>query len=356
MSNDTSSPVIDEIAAAIDDLRAAFQLDPRTSVFDVRVLDRGGDTMLVGAVSTPGIAAALRRRIATLSGGPDVIDRIVEIPERGVEPGPVGLVTAAIAPMLAGPVISESHISQVLLGHTVTVLREEERWLQCRAADGYIGWIHRGYLRRVEKDTALAWENEAGSELHLSLGSRVLDERGTPLAHLPWGARVAVRAESAILPDGRTGILAGESVPLRHLETRFPPRGDSVVSTARAWHGSPYLWGGTTPAGVDCSGLAQAVYRTHGIMIPRDSDQQAVAGTALPIEDLDEMRPGDLLFFAESEAGISHVAISVGGSRIIHSALGRGGVAENDLRGELDYEVELRSLLVAARRFIETAA
>src|SRR5690606_14967403 len=123
---------------------------------------------------------------------------------------------------------------------------------------------------------------------------------------------------------------------------------------ALRWLGSPYLWGGITPAGVDCSGLTQSVFRIHGIPLPRDSDQQAGMGEPLPIDTPDSLHPGDLLFFEERRGRISHVAISMGGFRIVHSAVGNGGVARNDLASGSAYEKELRSILVAARRITAT--
>jgi cell wall-associated NlpC family hydrolase len=104
---------------------------------------------------------------------------------------------------------------------------------------------------------------------------------------------------------------------------------------------------------VDCSGLVQAVYRTHGVELPRDSDQQAAVGAELePREDFSTLRAGDLLFFAEQRNRISHVAISAGGSRILHSALGNGGVRFNDLLGDSPYERELLTLLVRTTRVL----
>ncbi len=156
------------------------------------------------------------------------------------------------------------------------------------------------------------------------------------------------------LPDGRHGELGtGELVEADRLADRFPPRGESVVRTARRWTGTPYIWGGVTPAGADCSGFVQSVLWMHGVALPRDSDQQARVGSeADPGADFGTLRAGDLLYFSERPARITHVAISLGGSRIIHSALSNGGVAENDLLGELEAERLLLPLFTGARRVL----
>src|SRR5690606_11637370 len=117
--------------------------------------------------------------------------------------------------------------------------------------------------------------------------------------------------------------------------------------------GAPYLWGGVTLNGVDCSGFTQAVMWMHGIALPRDSDLQERTGTGVSLGlDLDELRPGDLLFFAEKGARVSHVAISLGGPLIIHSALGNGGVHSNDLTGDDPLERKLAEMFVSARRLL----
>ena len=86
---------------------------------------------------------------------------------------------------------------------------------------------------------------------------------------------------------------------------------------------------------------------------PRDSDQQERVGEPIELDaELENLRTGDLLYFAEHDDRVSHVAISMGGGRIVHSALGNGGVRTNDLDGATGYERELRSLLRSARRVI----
>lgn len=345
--------MIGQLHDLIARVRAEFAPDLRTTIFDVDIARDGESVILTGAVSSPAAIEALHVLLAELDVGLAVRDEIVRIPDLGVTRQPHAIVTAALAPMLAGPMISDPHLSHVPLGNRLLVLREHGRWLQCSSTDGYLGWVHRGYVRRFDETTARAWELGVDSEPCLVLSAEVSMSDDDVAVRLPWGARVGVRENTAVLPDGRTGTLSGEIVMIRDLPRRFPAVGGAIVRTARRWAGAPYLWGGTTPWGVDCSGFVQAVFRTHGIELPRDSDQQAAAGIELPFQnDLENLRPGDLLFFAEVADRISHVAISMGGSAILHSAVGNGGVSENDLNAATGYERELRSLLVGARRII----
>jgi len=344
--------LIDRVYDIIEEVRAEFAPDPRTTVFEVDVVNQDSGWILFGAISSPAAAEAISARIGQLENAGGIQDSVVRLPHLDGNP-PHAIVTAPLAPLLAGPLVSESHLSQVPLGHRVLVLREHGRWLQCRCTDGYLGWIHRGYLIRVGESEARSWEIGAGAPVHMSLGGDVVSEDGEVQARLPWGARLWVKAGRATLPGGGQGRMRGASVPLAEMSVHFPATGDAIVRTLRRWSGAPYLWGGTTPWGVDCSGLVQAVFRTHGVELPRDSDQQASVGEVVdPGAEFQSLRPGDLLFFAEQRDRISHVAIALGGSLIFHSSLGNGGVRGNDLLGDSPYERELRSLLVRTTRVV----
>ena len=105
-----------------------------------------------------------------------------------------------------------------------------------------------------------------------------------------------------------------------------------VLNTADQYVGVKYVWGGSTPKGFDCSGFTKYVFAKNGVGIPRTSREQARIGDGVPI-DFGEMRPGDLLLFAEPGEAVSHVAIYVGSGRIIHASSAMGGVNYLDLDG-----------------------
>ena len=93
----------------------------------------------------------------------------------------------------------------------------------------------------------------------------------------------------------------------------------SLAATGLKFLGVPYLWGGTTPKGFDCSGLVQRIYRLHGILLPRDSDQQAKFGEPKHVGRPELLETGDLLFFGKSETQITHVAIYLSVNRFLHA-------------------------------------
>jgi cell wall-associated NlpC family hydrolase len=346
---------VEHAAAMVERVRAELAPDPRLAVFEVSLEVReGGVLALVGATSEPAAAEALHRLVAGTHGWRAVADEVARLPEAQAGEAVHALVTAAVAPMLAGPRIGETQVSQAVLGTRMMVLRRSGRWLQCRAADGYIGWVHAGYLGLVDEAAARAWELGTGGEPWISLGAELKGVDGETVVRLPWGARVLREHDgTACTPDGKRGLPAGELVPAAVRAVAFPADGAAVCATAARWMGVPYLWGGITHGGVDCSGLVQSVYRLHGVSLPRDADLQSRAGTAVdPGAAFEKLLPGDLLFFTEDPGRVTHVTLSTGGSRIIHSSLGNGGVARNDLNGRRNYEKELARLFVGARRVL----
>jgi len=201
-----------------------------------------------------------------------------------------------------------------------------------RGRDHYEGWMHRGYLNA---------DGDGANRTRLSLGCVVTGD-ATRRA-LPLGAYLA--------PDDH--IVSGETIDVADRAHHFPRDASAVTRTARRYfEGTSYLWGGVTPWGADCSGLVQSSFALHGVQLPRDAWQQASAGEPGDVNPLDA-REGDLLFFSDpGDRRISHVAISLGHSAIVHLALGRGGFGLEQLDSDDVYVRTLLERFACARRVL----
>lgn len=159
------------------------------------------------------------------------------------------------------------------------------------------------------------------------------------------------------MPDGDTGYIPGEFCEeleewLATIDTNGDPlamHGD-LLESAQYYLGTPYLWGGKTVYGADCSGFVQNVFKLHGVDVPRDANQQIAQGKELDISNLENLQPCDLLFFAESPGKISHVGIYVGEGIYIH--LSHFGRLNNLYEGEEGYDDYRKKTFVAARRLL----
>jgi hypothetical protein len=241
------------------------------------------------------------------------------------------VVVAPVAPMLAEPHVSSGQVSQQLARHVVSIIEDQGDWLLVRGSDEYEGWMHRGYLARgpIAED----------SDPVVSLGC-VVRSRDGMLRALPLRAVLA--------PGDR--IESGDAVPTTALRERFPTVAEAIGRSAvDLFVGTSYQWGGVTPWGADCSGLVQSVFALHGVRLPRDAWQQARAGRDAG-RDILAARAADLLFFSDRpDAHVTHVAIALGESHIVHLALGRGGYAVERLEASDAYVAKLKSRFLFAR-------
>jgi gamma-D-glutamyl-L-lysine dipeptidyl-peptidase len=235
------------------------------------------------------------------------------------------VVLPPVVNMFERPDASSPVVSQATLGTLVGVLDAERGYDLVETPDLYRGWIRSAALRWQapravpHPPPGVAWRvrNFMGQ---IYPGRDVT--AASPIAVAPLLAIVEVIEDRpewkrVRLPDGRRGWMQdGDLEPVRRPRAPVPLDGVAVAATALRFLGLPYLWGGTTPFGLDCSGLAQLVYRVHGHMLPRDADQQH-AHAALRAVDRADLCPGDLVFFGPDPTSITHVGIMLDGETFV---------------------------------------
>jgi hypothetical protein len=243
-------------------------------------------------------------------------------------------------------------LTQVTNGVELEVLKIQGEWCDVRQNDGYEGWAYAQYLappapwfKPTHLVSALSMTLHQLAEPHAELVSRV--PIGTAVmigARRGDWVRIDLVGEALQGGWGRTEDLRPiTSLPFECSEAR-----EQIVADARRMIGVYYVWGGNSAAGVDCSGLAQLCHKLSGFGLPRDARLQFPVGMVIT----GEPQPGDLLFFCgeTSRDRITHVGISLGGRRMIHSSRSRNGVYEDDL--DAPRNASLRERLVGARSFL----
>ncbi len=221
-----------------------------------------------------------------------------------------GIAYLSIVPIRKEASHKSEMVSQLLFGETYEVIQENSNWLLIRCSyDNYEGWIDSNQHREInEKEFLNIMENASGVALEL-VNSAASGYHSIPIvagSNLPFfdGMNFKIGKEKFIyngqaIQNEAKNIALFERVAMRYLN-------------------APYLWGGRSPFGIDCSGFTQVVYKFTGIKLLRDAYQQAEQGSV--INFIEETQPGDLAFFSNEAGTIIHVGIILKDQRIIHSS------------------------------------
>jgi gamma-D-glutamyl-L-lysine dipeptidyl-peptidase len=248
-----------------------------------------------------------------------------------------GVSDLSLVPVRKEPSERSEMVTQALFGEHYKILEQIEGWVKIKISfDGYEGWISHRAMNIVPQEYYNLLENSTPAILQ-NLICRVRKISDNSLFYIVAGSVLP-----SYNPAEKTIQLSGQLFKIEDdIIVSGTPKNvrDKIVTDAHRFVHSPYLWGGRSAFGVDCSGLTQTVFRLSNINLPRDAHDQALKGTL--VGSIDKARPGDLAFFGNKEGKIIHTGIIAGNGFIIHST-GRVRIDKIDQIGIIDQETKGR--------------
>lgn len=319
---------MDEI---INNVKMKFAPDKRTTIFNIKVENADGKNFLRGETNLLNAKDELMNELS--KNNFQVVDEVSLLPEKELGEKIFGVVNLSVANLRSEPNHPAELSTQALLGTVVNLYKKKGGWYLIQTPDNYLGWVD---------DDAIFLMNQKELSDFLSHEKIIVtvpfdvvyanDKRSSVVSDVVIGNILTVNnigkeEYSVQLPDGRSGYISSSSAKtLSSWNATLKYNSNGILSTAKAFMGIPYLWGGTSCKGFDCSGFTKTVFFMNGFILPRDASQQVFSGVEIDTkENFNLLKDGDLLFFGEKatenkKERITHVGIYIGDTEFIHAA------------------------------------
>lgn len=331
--NDTSNSVSD-LETIHANLKQQFAPDKRVELFDIQFKNENNILVLKGETTTKAafdvLIDSLQRRKISFK------NEVRILPDSAVGDRKYALGNNSVINIRTNPRHSSELGTQGLLGMELKVLDRKGSWYRVQTPDKYISWVDGGGIERMTPEKLQNW-NKKDKLIYTENSGYVYEQKNTKstrVSDIAFGGILAIKKEhdsffEAEYPDGRIGFVKKDEAVLYNAWLKNNPSNATFIEeTAKTMLGVPYLWGGTSPKGNDCSGFTKTVYLMNGFVIPRDASQQMDAGKTVD-ENLkfEGLEKGDLMFFGTpakngKKMRVTHVGIWLGNDKgeFIHSA------------------------------------
>lgn len=330
-TNKEETSVENEVDPLISEVREEFAPDSRVALFDVEANEDGESYVLKGESNMPEAVSALKQKLDAQKIS--YKDSIALLPSADLEGKTEGVVQISVANLRSKPSHSSELVTQATLGTPLKVYKKDGGWYYVQTPDGYLAWVDYGGVTPVTSQELDTWK-AADKVIYLEpygFSYSQPDKDSQAVTDLVAGNILEVKGEQngfyeVKYPNNKIAFVdKAAAQPYREWVASLEPTGENLIKTARQMMGVPYLWGGTSPKGVDCSGYTKTIFFLNGMVLPRDASQQIVAGEEVDsTKNFENLQPGDLLYFGRKATDttserIIHVGMWIGDNKFIHS-------------------------------------
>ena len=357
-SETNENSLVSELRDSIASVKSHYAPDTRNTLWKVSIVNKKETISVMAEVESRQAEQALLKLKTKF---PSVHFQVKVLPDGSLKP--FALINNSVSGIRKKTTRASEMLSQALLGTPVKVFKKKGEWYYVQTPNQYLGWVNKGDL--VLFDTAELQKYDAGKKIvfnrQCGFSYSQPDVKSLVVSDLVVGCILPVKGEEKDFlevryPDGRMAFVRKKDVVDYKKFIQRKPEENKLVETALKFNGIPYLWGGFSSKGMDCSGFSSTVYYLNGIILQRDASQQTQYGKEITTDyDFTKLTPGDLLFFGRKAKNnrkerVTHVAIYIGNSRFIHAS-GRVHITSMDST-QPDYQDKYKSLFVRAMRII----